>query len=99
MQPNTIGVKSKYNTNTERRKLICLGKTRIVNKQRLERGNDQEKKVIWKILTVVVNVFLPSLSLRLAGIKALGYHMAKPAIITQRMAISSSNCPNNESVA
>ena len=25
MQPNTIGVKSKYNTNTERRKLICLG--------------------------------------------------------------------------
>merc|ERR1739838_416524 len=32
------------------------------------------------IKTVVVNVFLPSLSLRLAGIKALGYHRAKPAI-------------------
>ena len=46
-----------------------------------------------------MNVFLPSLSLRLWGITAFGYQMANPTMTTQRMASSSRSCPRSERVA
>ena len=51
------------------------------------------------LLTSFVNVFRPSLSLKLWGIIGLGYHIAKPAITTHKMAISSSNWPKSDRVA
>ena len=50
-------------------------------------------------LTNVINVFLPSLSLKLGGIAAFGYHMANPAMITHNIAISSNSCPKRDRVA
>merc|ERR1719189_2953949 len=74
--------------------IVTEGMPIVIRKNALTFGCKKPRYVLTMVTikTVVVNVFLPSLSLRLVGIKALGYHMAKPAIITQRMAISSSNC-------
>ena len=41
------------------------------------------------LLTIILNVFLPSLSLRPGGMAPLGYHIANPAMTTHKMASSS----------
>ncbi len=51
------------------------------------------------LFTVSINVFLPSWSVRTLGMAAFGNHMANPAMITHRMATSSSSWPSRDRVA